>query len=407
MTNRPISLEDVEAAQEAVYQVARRTPIKRSTWLSAKLGGKVYFKLENFQRAGSFKVRGAANKIAQLTDDQKRAGVVAASAGNHAQGVALAATRAGIASTIFMPEDAPLAKQAATEGYGATVIAQGADYQECQELAHQHQQQTGATFVHAFDDPFTMAGQGTIGLEILEDIPDVDVVLVPVGGGGLCAGVATAIKAKRPHAQIIAVQAAGADALADSLAKGQVIPLESVSTMADGIAVRTVGSQTYDVMASLVDHVVTVTEDEIAQAILLFLERMKITVEGAGAVTLAALLSGKVTLQGRTACAIVSGGNIDITLLSRIINRGLIQEGRIAQFHLNLPDKPGVIAEVLTLLGKHKANVMHVRHERNQLELDITSTHVEVEVETRGPKHIQRVRKALMDAGYTLMPVSS
>ncbi len=398
-----IGLEDIQRAREVIRGEVRNTPMKRSSTLSALTGGDMYLKLETFQRTGSFKVRGALNKIHSLTRQEKAAGVVAASAGNHAQGVAFAATAAGVQSDVFMPTDATLSKVVATRGYGAKVHLRGMDYQEAYEYARAYQEDKGKVFVHAFDDPFIMAGQGTMGLEILEEIPDLDILLVPIGGGGLIGGVATAVKALRPECRIVGVQAEGASTVAQSLQKGRVVPIDEVHTMADGIACRKLGTLTFEAIQKHVDEVVTVSEAEIATTILHLLERTKVGAEGAGAVALAAALHGHVDVKGKKACAIVSGGNIDMTLLSRIINRGLVTEGRIAVFGTEVPDRPGAIAQLLTLLAEHKANVLDVRHERFRANVPLHRTHVEVEVETRGHDHIEELARVLQEEGY---PVS-
>ena len=395
-----IELADVQAAWDVVRGQVRHTPVKRSSSLSQATGADMHLKLENFQRTGSFKVRGALNKVHALTPAERKAGVVAASAGNHAQGVAYAAAKAGVHATIFMPEDATLAKVQATKGYGAEVRLAGKDYQEAYEAAVAHQKRTGATFVHAFEDPLVMAGQGTLGLEMLQDIPEMDTVLVPIGGGGLIAGIATAVKALKPGIQVIGVQAAGASSIAPSLQKGSPVTLDEAQTMADGIAVRRSGALTLEVIKARVDQVVTVSEPEIAAAILFLLERQKAVVEGAGAVTLAAAMHGKVELAGRHACALVSGGNIDMTLVSRIIQKGLVKEGRIAVLETVISDKPGSLASFLQVLARNKASVIDLHHDRDRLDLALNRTAVEVHVETRGPEHIAEVQKALADAGY-------
>lgn len=395
-----LELADVQKAWDVVRGQVRHTPMKRSSSLSQMTGSDFHLKLENFQRTGSFKVRGALNKVHALTAEERKAGVVAASAGNHAQGVAYAASQAGVASTIFMPEDATLAKVVATKGYGADVRLAGKDYQEAFEAAQAHQQRTGATFVHAFDDPLVMAGQGTLGLEIHKDVPDIDTVLVPIGGGGLIAGVATALKGLRKDVEVIGVQADGASTIVPSLRKGVPVDLQEVSTMADGIAVRKTSPTTFPIIKARVDKVVTVSEPEIAAAILFLLERSKSVVEGAGAVTLAAAMHGKVELSGKKACAVVSGGNIDMTLVSRIIQKGLVKEGRIAVLQAVISDRPGSLAAFLAALAKTKASVIDLHHDRDRYDLAIHRTAVEVHVETRGPEHIREVRKALADAGY-------
>ncbi len=394
-----VSLADIQAARKAIA-AARNTPMKRSTTLSHATGADFHLKLENFQRTGSFKVRGALNKIHSLDETERARGVVAASAGNHAQGVAFAATLAGVASHIFMPEGAAHAKAVATKGYGANIHLVGKDYQEAFEAAQAFCEEQGSVFVHAFDDPWIIAGQGTLGLELLEDLPDVDAVLVPIGGGGLIAGVATAIKEQRPDVRIIGVQAEGASTVAPSLEKGAVVPLDEVHTMADGIACRRLGELTFAAIQKHVDEVVTVDESEIAAAILFLLERTKVAVEGAGAVTLAAAMSGRVDLKGTKACAVVSGGNIDMTLLSRIIQRGLVKEGRIVVLETEIDDQPGAIARLLDALAEARANVLDIHHDRLRSTVPLHKTHVEVHVETRGPKHVAELVQGLQDAGY-------
>lgn len=390
-----IALKDIQDARDVIGDVVRNTPLKRSTTLSDQLGGDFHLKLENFQRTGSFKVRGATWKVHNLTDDERTNGVVAASAGNHAQGVAYAATRAGVESHVFMPEDAPLAKVRATKGYGATVHLKGHDYQSAQEHAQEYQKETGATFVHAFEDRFIMAGQGTVGLEIMESLPDLETLLVPIGGGGLIAGVATAVKAIKPDVHIVGVQADGASTVAASLDKGTVVPLDTVATIADGIACRRLGDMTFEAIQEHVDEIVTVSEAEIAAAILFLLERTKTTVEGAGAVTLAAAMNGHVDLEGKVSCAVVSGGNIDMTLMSRIIQQGLVKEGRVAVIEGTILDKPGAIARLLNVLAEAKANVLDVRHDRQRGGMALNRTHVEVHVETAGMDHVQRLGAAI------------
>lgn len=395
-----LTLADVQRAHALLKGSVRRTPMKRSSSLSALTGGDFHLKLENFQLTGSFKVRGALNKLHSLTPAERRSGVVAASAGNHAQGVAYAARKAGVTCDIFMPEEATLAKVVATKGYGATVHLAGRDYQEAYEAAIRFQQERGATYIHAFDDHAVMAGQGTLGLEILEDLPAVDTVLVPIGGGGLISGIATALKGLKPSVRVIGVQAEGASTIAPSLQKGAPIALDAVETMADGIAVRKANPTTLALIRERVDQVVTVGESEIAAAILFLLERTKAVAEGAGAVTLAAAMHRKVDLAGRTACALVSGGNIDMTLVSRIIRRGLVKEGRIAVVRGTISDRPGGLAQFLAQLARLKASVIDLHHDRHRPDIPLNRTGIEVHVEARGPEHIDEIRKALAAAGY-------
>lgn len=395
-----LSLEDVQRAMATVGSMVRRTPMKHSSTLGHMTGSDFTLKLENFQITGSFKVRGALNKIHSLDASERKRGVVAASAGNHAQGVAYAARKMGVECTIFMPEDATLAKVQATKAYGAKVHLGGKDYQEAYEQAVRHQEKSGAVYVHAFDDRLVMAGQGTLGLEIKEDLPKVDTVLVPIGGGGLICGVAAALKGLDPAIRVIGVQAAGASTVAPSLEKGVPVHLEQADTMADGIAVRRPGTLTLPLIRRLVDQVVTVDESEIAAAILFLLERTKAVAEGAGAVTLAAAMHGKLDLQGRNVCAVVSGGNIDMPLVSRIIRRGMVKEGRIAVVTTHISDKAGSLVALLALLARYKASVIDLHHDRHRTDISLNRTGVEVHVETRGPEHIAELEKALSAAGY-------
>ncbi|MHB8633145.1 MAG: threonine ammonia-lyase [Thermoplasmatota archaeon] len=388
--------------------MVRRTPTKRSQSLSEMTGASaLHLKMENFQITGSFKVRGALNKIQQLNASERAAGVVAASAGNHAQGVAYAARKAGVRCTIFMPEEATISKVVATRGYGAEVHLAGRDYQEAYELARAHAESKGATYVHAFDDPAIIAGQGTLGLEIHQDLGELDTVLVPIGGGGLISGVATALKGLSPHCRVIGVQAEGASTIAPSLQKGEPIYLEAADTMADGIAVRKVGGLTWEHIRARVDGVVTVSEPEIAAAILFLLERAKVVVEGAGAVTLAAAMHHKVDLAGQRSCMVLSGGNIDMMLLSRIIRRGLVKEGRISVITVNVSDRPGSLAALLDLLARQKANVIDLHHDRDRAGMSLNRTFVEVHVETRGPAHVEDLRRALAKGGYEAQVASA
>ncbi|HLF16536.1 MAG TPA: threonine ammonia-lyase [Candidatus Thermoplasmatota archaeon] len=378
-----VTLKDIEAAWKVVNGQVRHTPVKRSSSLSEMTGGDLWLKFENFQRTGSFKVRGALNKIHSLTPDERRRGVVAASAGNHAQGVAYAA-----------------AKAAATRGYGAEVHLVGRDYQEAFEHAKAFCAKQKAIFVHAYNDPAIMAGQGTLGMEIHQDLPDLDVVLVPIGGGGLISGVATALKALNPKIRVIGVQAEGASTIAPSLEKGKPVALAETQTMADGIAVRSADPGMLQGLRRVVDQVVTVSEAEIAAAILFLLERAKTVAEGAGAVSLAAAMHGKVNLKGKKACVVVSGGNIDMNLVGRIIQRGLVKEGRIAVLETVISDRPGSLAAFLALLAEHKASVIDLHHDRDRTDIALNRTGLEVHVEVRGRDHIEELRKALRAAGY-------
>lgn len=395
-----VDLAAIQAAAQRIEGQVRHTPMRRSGHLSALTGADFHLKLENFQITGSFKVRGALNKLLSMPATERAKGVVAASAGNHAQGVAYAARATGAACDIFMPEEASMAKVVATKGYGARVHLKGRDYQEAFEHASRFAAERQAAYVHAFDDTAVIAGQGTLGLELMRDLPKLDAVLVPIGGGGLISGVAAALKGLKPKLKVIGVQAAGASTIAPSLQKGAPVFLEQADTMADGIAVRKVGGQTWPHIQALVDEVVTVEEAEIAQAILHLLERVKVVAEGAGAVTLAAAMHHRVDLKGRNVAAVVSGGNIDLTLVNRILRQGLVKEGRVAVIEAEISDRPGSLAAFLTLLGKHKASVVDLHHDRDRLDLSLNRTGVEVHVETRGPEHIEELRKVLRESGY-------
>jgi threonine dehydratase len=395
-----LELADVEAARGRVAETARQTPLEQSNTFSKRTGADIHLKLENFQRTGSFKIRGATNKIAQLSDAEREAGVVTASAGNHAQGVALAATRAGVDSVIVMPEYAPISKINATESYGAEVVLHGIDYDTAAERAHEIERQEGRTYVHAFDDPAVMAGQGTIGLEIVEQCPEVDTVVVPIGGGGLISGIATAVKAKT-DARVIGVQAEGASSVAESLQKGHRIERESVDTIADGIATRTVGELTFEVIKERVDEVVTVTDAEIANTLTSLLERSKTLVEGAGAVPLAAVVEERFEYEtGETIVPALCGGNIDLNVLTTVITRGLVERGRFLRIKTVLKDRPGALQELVDLLVDHRTNIHAIEHDRASKDIAMNAAEVELDLETRGEEHVLELLDALEAAGY-------
>ena len=362
MVSNTLTLKDIKAARERIGKIIHRTALDHSRTFSEMTGLPVYLKLENLQKTGSFKLRGALNKILTLDSDQARRGVIAASAGNHAQGVAFGATAAGIASTIVMPESAPMAKAAATRGYGAEVILAGANYDAAYATSLEIAKREGQTFIHAFDDLMVMAGQGTMGLEILEDLPETGTVVIPIGGGGLAAGMAVALKELKPGIKIIGVQAAGAPAVAETFRNHCRTETLSAVTMADGIAVMKPGMITCEVIQNYLDDVVTVEEEELARAILLMLERSKLTVEGAGAVSLAALISGKIPHTTLPVVPILSGGNIDVNVISRIIERGLAQAGRRVRLSAIVPDQPGNLQKILGIVADKKANVVQVYH---------------------------------------------
>ncbi|GAB3701507.1 threonine ammonia-lyase [Halorubrum pallidum] len=396
-----ISLSDVREARERVDGVARHTPLERSRTFSEMSGADVHLKLENFQRTGAFKIRGAMNRIATLSDAEREAGVVTASAGNHAQGVALAADRAGVDATVVMPKFAPVSKVKATRGYGASVRLEGVDYDEAQAYAHQLEREEGRTYVHAFDDPVVMAGQGTLGLEIVDDCPDLDTVVVPIGGGGLISGVAVAIKEQRPGVRVVGVQAEGAASAAKSLEAGAVREIDSVDTIADGIATRSVGEQTLEVMAEYVDEVVTVDDREIALALTLLLERSKTLVEGAGAVALAAVLSEAFSYaDDETVVAALCGGNIDLNRLGTVIRRGLVQMGRYLKITINLKDRPGELERVSSIVARTGANVYAVHHDRTSRDVAVNAAELELELETDDAEHAADIVDALEADGY-------
>jgi len=398
-----LSLAAIRAARDRIADVARVTPVRYSHTFSERTGASVHLKLENVQRTGAFKIRGALNRIATLSDAEQAAGVVTASAGNHAQGVALAATRAGVDATIVMPEHAPISKVKATRGYGARVVLDGVDYAEAQARAHEIEREEGRTYVHAFDDEMVMAGQGTIGLEILEQQPDVETVVVPIGGGGLISGIATAITSQQPDVRIIGVQAEGASSVIDSLEAGEIRSRDSVDTVADGIATRSVGEQPFEIITERVDEVVTVSDEEIALALTLLLERSKTVVEGAGAVALSALLEGRFDYEeGEVIVPVLCGGNIDMNVLTTVILRGMIQMGRYLKIRTVLPDRPGALESLIEIIADKGANIYEIHHERTSREVGMSDTSVELELETHGPDHAADLLATLRDAGYTV-----
>ena len=396
-----LELADVLDARDRVSETSRHTPLTHSYTYSEMTGADVHLKLENFQRTGAFKIRGATNRIATLSPAECEAGVVTASAGNHAQGVALAATRAGVDATIVMPENAPIAKVKATRNYGAKVVLHGIDYAEAAERAHEIEDEKGRTYVHAFDDEAVMAGQGTIGLEILEDCPEVDTVVVPIGGGGLIAGIATAIKGTNPDVRVVGVQAAGASSLTRSLEKGEVVSIDGVDTIADGIATRRVGKQTFQVIKERVDEVVTVTDEQIAMAIVHLLERSKTVVEGAGAVSLAAVVFEEFDYdEGEVIVPALCGGNIDLNMLSTVIVRGLVETGRYLKIRTVLEDRPGALEDLLAVISGYRANIYAIQHDRTSRDIGMSDTEVEIDLETRGHDHVAELLEAMEANGY-------
>ncbi|WP_053696030.1 threonine ammonia-lyase [Streptomyces sp. NRRL F-5755] len=397
-----LTVEDVREAQKILSGVSRSTALEGSRHLSALVGAPVHLKCENLQRTGSFKIRGAYVRIAGLSPRERAAGVVAASAGNHAQGVALAASLLGVRSTVFMPVGAPLPKVAATREYGAEVRLQGHVVDETLAAAQEYARKSGAVFIHPFDHRDIIAGQGTVGLEILEQCPEVRTIVVGIGGGGLAAGVALAVKAVRPDVKIIGVQAEGAAAYPPSLAAGRPVSIEAPTTMADGIKVGRPGDVPFKIIGDLVDEVRTVTEDELSSALLLCLERAKLVVEPAGASPVAALLSRPGAFEGPVV-AVLSGGNVDPLLMQRTLRHGMAAAGRYLSLRLRLTDRPGALATLLAVLSEVDANVLDVSHVRTDPRLGLTEAEVELHLETKGPEHCTEVGTALREAGYTVM----
>ena len=396
-----LTLDKIYHAAFVLKNVARKTDLIAAPNLGGS--GELYLKTENLQITGSFKLRGAYYKISQLTEEEKSRGIIACSAGNHAQGVALAATENGIRSTICMPDGAPISKVEATKRLGADVCLVKGAYDDAYEHACRLQQETGATLIHPFDDEQVIAGQGTIGLEILDQLEDVDAVLVPIGGGGLISGVAFAIKSLRPDVKVYGVQAAGAPSMFNSVQAHQQVTLGSVSTFADGIAVKHPGDITFSMVEQYVDAVVTVSEDEIAAAILALIEKQKLIAEGAGAVAVAAAMFDKVDLAGKKAVCLVSGGNIDVNILSRVITRGLVMSGRNTNLMIALEDKPGQLQGVSEIISRCGGNVVSVYHDRADTSMAITSCYLKLGLETRDMAQIQEIREELTKAGFTLV----
>jgi threonine dehydratase len=397
------TLAEFERARERISAVVDVTPMETAGFLSEVLGSPVFLKCENLQRTGSYKIRGAYNRISQLSDEEKARGVVAASAGNHAQGVAFAARELGIAATIFMPVGVALPKLLATRGYGAEVVLRGHTVEEPLRAAAEFAEKTGAVFIHPFDHEYVVAGQGTVALEILDQVPDVDTVIVPIGGGGLTSGVASVLKQRALLAgrtiRVIGVQAANSAAYPVSLANGHVTEIKTQPTIADGINVARPGALNFDIIQKTVDEVVTVDDDLIARAMLLILERGKLVVEPAGAVGVAAILSGQIKNTGKTV-VILSGGNIDPMILERVIAHGLAASERYLKLRIPLPDRPGQLARTAALVAEVNANVVEVLHTRHTGGMQISQVELELHIETRGPEHAEEVLKHLRDEGY-------
>ena len=398
-----VTLTDIEQALSRIGDAVFYSPCHRAEILSELIGCEVFLKLENLQMTGSFKDRGSLNKILQLSDQQKRAGVITASAGNHAQGVAHAARVSGIQATVVMPETAPLAKIRGTREFGANIILHGKGYDEAQKKARELQARDGYTFIHAFDDPDIIAGQGTIGLELLEQIPDMDTVVVPVGGGGLISGIAIAIRGQRPEVELVGAEAERMPAMKRSVKAGRILPQRVANTLADGIAVARVGEQTLPIVRSQISTIVTVTEEEIANAVMVLLEREKTLAEGAGAVGFAALYGGHLgEIKNRKVVVVISGGNIDMTTLAKILERGLELDGRIARLRVVVPDRPGSIAELATLVAGHQANILQISQNRAVSEVELEETEVELVLETRGREQVAEIKASIEHRGFVV-----
>lgn len=393
---------DILEARERLASIIHRTAILHSRTFSELSGNEIFLKPENLQKTGSFKLRGAYNRIATLTHEEKDKGVIASSAGNHAQGVAYSAAAHGVKATIVMPQRAPVAKVMATQSYGAEVVLHGGVYDDAFRKAKELQASEGYTFLHPFNDPKVIAGQGTIALEMLEDLPELDALVIPIGGGGLAAGMAVAAKAIKPGIRIIGVETEGYDAMRQSVLDGDLVTVKASGTLADGIAVKKPGDLTFSLVRQYVDDIVTVTEEDIAQAILLLLERAKWLVEGAGAVSLAAALDRKLGMQGKKVGLVLSGGNIDINVLSTIIEKGLTKAGRQLRIQTTLQDKPGQLAQVMEILATLGANVRAIHHDRYREGVEMGYVQVALEIETRNHQHAQDVCKMLRQGGFCI-----
>ncbi len=396
-----LTLDKIYQAAFTLKNVARKTDLLSAPRLN--FDTHVHLKAENLQVTGSFKVRGAYNKIASLTDEQKSAGILACSAGNHAQGVAMSATMMGLRSIVCMPDGAPISKVEATKSLGAEVRLVPGAYDDAYNYARKLQEETGATLIHPFDDELVIAGQGTIGLEILDQLPEVDAVIVPVGGGGLIAGIACAVKSLNPRVKVYGVQARNAPSMARSREMDEIITLDSVATFADGIAVKTPGDRTFAMVKQYVDDIVTVSEDEIAAAILAMIEQKKLIAEGAGAVSVAAAMFNKLPIQGKKVVCVVSGGNIDVNILSRVITRGLVMGGRNSVLQIALEDKPGQLVGVSRIISDCGGNVVSVHHERSDANMAISSCFLKIGMETRDFQQIETIKSELTKAGFRIV----
>ncbi len=397
-----LSLKEIQNVAENLEGVINQTDLYYSTTFSMLSNNKVHMKAENLQKTGSFKIRGAYNKITKLCDDEKKCGVIAASAGNHAQGVALAASENGIKATILMPKNAPMAKVTATKNYGAEVLLYGNVFDETFKKALELQQNSDSIFVHPFNDLDVIAGQGTIGLEILRQLPETDIILVPIGGGGLISGIALAAKAIKPDIKIIGVEASNAASMKNSIDKGRLLSLEKINTIADGISIKTPGDITFDICKKYVDDIITVSDEEIAGAILMLMERAKMVVEGSGATVIAALLNNKLQVKNKVIVPVLTGGNIDFNIISRIIERGLFKAGRKSIIKTSIKDRPGSLSRLLSVLASLDANIISINHHHYQPGVSIDDTEVELEIETRNKEHAAEVYNYIEEEGYKI-----
>lgn len=399
-----LTLDKIYSAKYVLKQIIRETDIIHAPKINPDAD--IYLKTENLQITGSFKVRGAYFRMSRLSAEEKAKGVIACSAGNHAQGVALAAAKNGIKSIICLPDSAPISKIEATKSYGAEICLVKGVYDDAYAEALRQRDEYGYTFIHPFDDEDVIAGQGTIGLELLEQIPDMEAVIVPIGGGGLISGIAFAIKKLNPDIKVYGVQASGAPSMFNSIRDNRIERLESVSTIADGIAVKEPGENTYNLISEYVDNIVTVTDDEISAAILALMEQQKLVTEGAGAVSVAAAMFNKVPVKGKKTVCLLSGGNIDVTILSRVIKRGLLMSGRSCSMNIELIDKPGQLMDVSRIIAELGGNVTSIHHERANEGSAVNGCYLRIVLETRNYDHIEQIRKALTDAGFKILNIN-
>ena len=395
-----ITIDKIKNASEVLKNIIRKTDMIYAQNIMEN--SNIYLKVENLQVTGSFKVRGASYKIANLPEEEKKKGVIACSAGNHAQGVALASQKSNIKATIFIPATAPISKVEATKKFGAEIKLIDGVYDDAYNAAVEYQKETNGTFVHPFDDEDVIAGQGTIGLEILEQLPDVEAVIVPIGGGGLIAGVAAAIKQIKPACKVYGVQSQGAGSMYQSFVNKKILELPTVNTFADGTAVKKPGELTFELCNKYVDDIITVTDDEIASAILALMEKQKLVTEGAGALSVAAAMFNKLPIEGKKTVCILSGGNIDVNIISRVINRGLLNSGRLCHLTIELLDKPGQLRDVSSIIAQYGANVIRVRHNQGGSNTDINDCFLKISLETRNHEHFEQIQKALLEKGYKI-----